>query len=270
MKSIKSFALTIGTVAVGVALFVYFTEVDVVDSDAVTAPAVASTVKLPAANLSVTTQSVSTVSTPPAQTEQVDLSSVPGMNADVVTESYDLQTRIDQMQARREGQHFDQEAIKNAVQQRAAWEVDPAIADNLGLDDQERYDGREFIRFSPLKLESLMPGDEMEIPLAQQNATYQMVVDKVQVQANGNVSWYGHLKDFPMENQVSFTRGKDLTVGSIAVPDKQFTLQAQGGMGWVVNSYTLFKGKDEHLYPEDGGEHGGHQHSHQHDLDQES
>ena len=49
-------------------------------------------------------------------------------------------------------------------------------------------------------------------------------------------------KDFPEENQVSFTRGQDLTVGSIAVPDKQFTLQAQNELGWVVNSFTLFKG----------------------------
>lgn len=267
MKSLKPFALTISAVAVGVALFAHFTEFDVMDSNAFSASSAATAVNNSATNKGVTTQSVSAATTVAAQNKPVDLPTEPEMDKDVATDGYTLQARIDQMQARRVDQQFDPEAIKNAVNQPAAWEADPSIADNLGLDDQERYDGREFIRFSPLKLESLMPGDEMEIPLAQQNATYQMVVDNVQVHPDGNVSWYGHLKDFPLENQVSFTRGKDLTVGSIAVPDKQFTLQAHGEMGWVVNSYTLFKGKDEHLFPEEGDEHGGHDHSHQHSLD---
>ena len=116
----------------------------------------------------------------------------------------------------------------------------PAVAESLGLDDEERYDGREFIRFSPLKLESMMPGDEMEIPLDQENATFNMVVDSVEVFPDGNVAWRGHFKDFPAENQVSFTRGIDLTVGNITLPDKQFTVQAQGEKaGWLTASRSL-------------------------------
>lgn len=271
MKSIRPLALTIGAVTVGMTLLAHFTEFNLHGSNdrstsSISSVVNSSSINNPAANNRVTKEAASTASTQKDNAAQkADLPIASEGNKGVVTEGYTLQARVDQMQARRNGQHFDPDAIKSAVQQPSAWQVDPSVADSLGLDDQERYDGREFIRFSPLKLESLMPGDEMEIPVAQQNATYQMVVDNVQVHDDGNVSWTGHLKDFPLENQVSFTRGKDLTVGSITVPDKQFTLQAHGEMGWVVNSFTLFKGGDEHLFPEEGDEHGGHHHADQHD-----
>ncbi|MBK8972519.1 MAG: hypothetical protein IPM37_14675 [Hahellaceae bacterium] len=255
MKAVKPVSLALGALGLGVMVFSYFMR----DSDPATQgmpfPEITSDARqegLPNAMTSADpTSGLNSVKTGPSPA----LTQPENDGREIPPLEYSLETRIELMQARRPDQSFDPVAVDQAVQQPAAWSVDPAVAESLGLDDEERYDGREFIRFSPLKLESMMPGDEMEIPLDQENATFNMVVDSVEVFPDGNVAWRGHLKDFPAENQISFTRGIDLTVGNITLPDKQFTVQAQGEKGWVVNSFTLFKGGDEHMFPvDDNGE----------------
>lgn len=274
MKSLKKATLALGSLSLAITLVVAISKI-AQDSPKIAITPESEMSNSPSAVAAGGSTSASVVSTRVPPSSNVPVKSPQNKNnTAIANESELLASRMDQMQTRRLGTHFNADEVKAAMAQPSAWQTDPSVADTLNLDEGERYDGREFIRFSPIKLESLVPGDVMEIPLAQQNATYQMVVDSVQVHDDGNVTWYGHLKDFPEENQVSFTRGQDLTVGSIAVPDKQFTLQAQNELGWVVNSFTLFKGGDEHLFPDgaeqdadqhDAHEHGAHQHSHTHD-----
>src|SRR5690606_32926926 len=76
-------------------------------------------------------------------------------------------SRFDEIRARRDGLHLDPEALLAAMHQPTAWTVDESQAEGLPLTDEERHDGREFIRFSPLKVETLVPGDVMEIPIWQ-------------------------------------------------------------------------------------------------------
>ncbi|MBU6952577.1 hypothetical protein [Hahella sp. HN01] len=158
-----------------------------------------------------------------------------------------IEFRMTEIEARRDGRAFDQEEVVRAMWEPSAWKSDDGIADQLELSDADRFDGREFIRFSPMKLESLMPGDEMEVPVLPQNATYQMVVDRVESHGDGNVTWYGHLKDFEQDNQVSFTRGENLTYGGVTTPEGLYVVEARGDKGWIVNSGTLFKGEDLHV-----------------------
>lgn len=274
MKQFKRLGIALGAVGVSAALCIYLVELNSADSRPSAIKSVTPSqesraeadIKTPAVQKAATIASVQRNVAAP--TDTTALAADENINPDYPTIEY----RLDEMRARRQGKTFDASDVKAAMQQPAAWQTDPSVADGLNLDNEERYDGREFIRFSGLKLESLVPGDEMEIPIAQLNNTYQMVVDGVRVHTDGNVSWYGHLKDFPSENQVAFTRNAEFTVGGITVQDKQYTLQAQGDTGWLAESFTLFKGHDEHLHPDvsDAPEHDhtSHQHTeHQHDND---
>ncbi len=158
-------------------------------------------------------------------------------------------SRFDEIRARRDGLHLDPEALLAAMHQPTAWTVDESQAEGLPLTDEERHDGREFIRFSPLKVETLVPGDVIEIPIWQANANYRMQVDRVEAHGDGNVTWYGHLKEFERDNQVTITRGESLTYGGITTPDALYVLEARGEKGWIADSGTLFKGEEVPVEP---------------------
>lgn len=166
-------------------------------------------------------------------------------NADYPT----LDMRLTEMNARRGGRQFDPEAVVSAVSRDSAWEVDDSIADELPLAAEDRTDGREFIRFDPLKVESLVAGDEMAIQIAQVSASYRMTVDRVQANEDGTVTWYGHLADFDTDNQVSLTRGESLTYGGIHAPEGHFVIEARDDKGWIVSGATLFKRHHDPIIP---------------------
>lgn len=166
-------------------------------------------------------------------------------NADYPT----LDMRLMEMNARRDGRPFDPGAVVSAVSRDSAWEVDDSIADALPLADEDRTDGREFIRFDPLKVESLVAGDEMAVEIAQVNGSYRMTVDRVQANEDGTVTWYGHLADFDTDNQVSLTRGDSLTYGGIHTPEGHFVIEARDDKGWIVSGATLFKRHHDPIVP---------------------
>lgn len=165
-----------------------------------------------------------------------------------------LPERLAAMSLRRGGRAFRPEEVAAALKSDEAWSNDASIADQLHLSKEEQRDGREFIRVNPIKFEALMPGDELNLTLKQVKADgpMRMVVDRVEGSGE-NVTWHGHLKDFGSENQVSFTRGESLIVGNISVPDKSFAVQIAGDVGWVVNGFTIFKGRHDAIKPPDDG-----------------
>lgn len=136
----------------------------------------------------------------------------------------------------------------------SAWQTVEEPSSDLPLTLEERYDGREFIRFNPLKIESLVPGDTLSIPVFQDNREYTMKVTSVEVYDDGNVTWYGLLEDFENLNQISITRAETLTMGEITTPNGHYTLEVRGSNGWIVNSGTLFKFQSDHediVFPKD-------------------
>lgn len=152
-----------------------------------------------------------------------------------------LDHRLQEMRARRDGRDFQAEKVISAMRASDAWETADEPGDKLKLSDEERHDGRDFVRFRAEKLETLVPGDTMTLPLAQKNQEYTMAVNRVEVHDDGNVTWHGRLSEFPDNNQVSITRGESLTVGGFTTPEGHYTLQARGNQGWVASSDTLFK-----------------------------
>jgi hypothetical protein len=155
--------------------------------------------------------------------------------------------RMDEVIARRDGQPVDVAAIKAALQQTSAWQDDDSVAEELDLEPEERFDGRVFIRFNPMKLESLVAGDSMEIPLTQLQRTFTFMVDSVEVHDNESVSWNGHLTELDEDNQVSFTQGNTLTYAGITTPAGLFVLQTDSGKGWIAEASSLFKGECKSL-----------------------
>lgn len=181
-----------------------------------------------------------------------------GNNADYPTLGY----RMAEMQARRPGKVFDHQQVMFAVQMPAAWQADDRIADQLNLSDEDRYDGRSFVRFEPIKIETLVPGDEMDIPIPQLNRDFVMRVERVEVYDDGAVTWYGHLKDFTEFNQVSITQAEGVTQIGVFMPDAHYAVEAFGDAGWVVDGSTLFKGDDIAIEVVDGIERMSVVHSH--------
>lgn len=154
----------------------------------------------------------------------------------------DLPDRLSEMSLRRDGRVFDPQEVADALQSDVAWQPDPTIADRMGLDDEERRDGREFVRVNPLRIEALMPGDELSLPIKAANPDnpLRLLVEKVE-EGDGMVTWHGRLKDFAEENQVVLTRGESLIAGGVTTPTGHYVLHIVGDIGWVVNGFTLFK-----------------------------
>lgn len=152
-----------------------------------------------------------------------------------------LQSRLEAMRKRRPGKSFDPEQVVKTMARTEAWtRVDTPPAD-LPLTPAEKYDGREFIRFNPLRIETLMPGDTLEIPIWQLGARFKMRVDYAETHANGSVTWHGHLENVNEPHRVTITVGDGLSLGGIDTPNGHYVLQANGESGWIASSETLFK-----------------------------
>ncbi len=163
--------------------------------------------------------------------------------------------RLDAMQRRRPGEHFDPAAVAAAVQRDTAWAPAEEIPTELPLEPEEFSDGRQFIQFDSLKLETLMPGDNVKVRVEELGEDYTVVIDEIKKHDYSNISWYGHIDgDDGQTYSVSFTRGEGLTVGGLSTPEGHYVLQAHGNNGWIASSGLLYKidpNVPDVIYPED-------------------
>jgi hypothetical protein len=156
--------------------------------------------------------------------------------------------RVYEVQARRNGQPIDPALLWQAAQQPNAWTPLDNAPDALNLTDEERNDGRKFIEFSPLKLESLVAGDTLEIDMGAAGQSFKAKIDGVRSEDNGkNVTWTGDSLDPNYPGHLTITKGDTLIVGGITTPDGHYELQVHGNEGWIVSSATLFKGVDQQI-----------------------
>lgn len=152
-----------------------------------------------------------------------------------------LQSRLEAMRERHPGKSFDPEKVVETMARTEAWVRVDTPSDDLPLTPAEKSDGREFIRFNPLRIETLMPGDTLEIPIWQLGARFKMRVDYAETHANGSVTWHGHLENSNEPHRVTITVGDGLSLGGIDTPGGHYVLQANGESGWIASSETLFK-----------------------------
>lgn len=154
----------------------------------------------------------------------------------------ELQERLAAMQQRRPNQQFSNSEVAAAVNRTSSWTPTEDIPRELPLQPEEFTDGRQFIELDSLKIETLMPGDQINVRVDENSNDYKVTIDKVEKHDYNSISWYGHIQgDDGQKYSVSFTRGEQLTVGGIDTPDGHYVLQGHGDKGWVASSQLLFK-----------------------------
>ncbi|GAA3978183.1 hypothetical protein [Allohahella marinimesophila] len=162
-----------------------------------------------------------------------------------------LETRMLEMQARRSGKVFDPETVLRALAQEHPWQESAEVSDQLDLTPEQLYDGREFVKVDQMKIETLVPGDTLELPVSFESGSMEMVVDNVEVSDTGEVTWFGRIKDYEEENQVAITQGTTVTIGGITTPNGEYMIESRAAAGWIVPTGTLFNpvDEDDRIYP---------------------
>lgn len=154
----------------------------------------------------------------------------------------ELQERIDAMQQRRPNQQFSSSEVAAAVSRKTSWAPTEEIPRELPLQQEEFVDGRQFIELDSLKIETLMPGDQVNVQVDKNAKAYEVIIDRIEKHDYNSISWYGHIQgDDGQKYSVSFTRGEHLTVGGLDTPDGHYVLQGHGEKGWIASSQLLFK-----------------------------
>ena len=166
-----------------------------------------------------------------------------------------LASRLAEVNARRPNANFSAEDILRAVSQEQAWTSRSGPGPNLkNLTPEEIDDGRNFIDFNTLKVESLMPGDTMSIAVDSIGRTFEVQIDKVKIFEDGNITWKGGVLNEGI-GDVSITQSDKVTVASIVLENEDYTIESHGSDGWIVDSATLFKIDDpntpDYIIPEE-------------------
>ena len=170
--------------------------------------------------------------------------------------------RLHEMTARRDGQDFDPAQVRDALAASAAWEASDEAGAGLDLTDEELNDGREFIEFKRIKLESLVAGDTLELPINQSGQIYKAEITQAVANSDGSVTWHGKLVDelgavtdeSGSAYDVTFTSGQRMASGGMFTPEGHFVIEAVGEQGWIANASTLFKFDEDvpdYIIPDD-------------------
>lgn len=128
--------------------------------------------------------------------------------------------------------------LRQAMQQ-APWTASTHPAPHLPLTPEERQDGRAFVKFNRLKLESLRIGDRYAVAIPQLGREYSLVIEEIQEHEPGITSWNGRLEGMPPHFTSAITQGPEYTYGGIATPEGHFTLEVHGTNGWIVSTDTI-------------------------------
>lgn len=161
-----------------------------------------------------------------------------------------VQDRLAIMRERRPNKDYDPDEVAAAMARTDAWTPLSSPPAGLPLSSEELADGREFIDFDSLKIETLVPGDTVKLAIDATGQQYDVKVDNVEKQDESRLTFSGHIEGYDGQSYfVSMTKGDVLTMGGIDTPDGHFTLQAHGDKGWVASSGALFKTHVEPIIP---------------------
>jgi hypothetical protein len=153
-----------------------------------------------------------------------------------------VQERMSAIQSRRPNLRLDANTLQTKMAQPVAWSSSEEIPKHLPLKPEEFTDGRQFISVDDLKIETLMPGDQVNIQIPDTKNNYEVVIDSVEKHDYNSISWHGHINGADGQTYaVSFTRGESLTVAGFSTPDGHYVLQGHGKDGWIASSDLLYK-----------------------------
>lgn len=158
--------------------------------------------------------------------------------------------RYQDIVARRAGLQFDPDELYEQMQKDSAWEELPDVPRGLNLSDEEINDGRSFISFSSLKMESLAAGDSLQIKIAKDDIEFVAKISEVRSEGEGeSVTWFGESSTPGSSDTITITQADGLTVGGIFTDQGLYQLEVKNGQGYIVNNATLFRhGEDRQVY----------------------
>lgn len=152
-----------------------------------------------------------------------------------------LRERMIAISSRRDGVDFDDGMVQDAVRRENLWEVVSGSVVVSGLSLEDVYDGREFIRFDALKVETLIPGDNIRLYIPQAQREYTANIRSVIENGGGVITWEGEISGTNNKGKVSITKDLETTYIGLFTEDAHYTVEAKGDIGWIANSGTLFK-----------------------------
>lgn len=157
--------------------------------------------------------------------------------------------RYQDIVARRPGMQFDPNELYEAMQKPDAWETTDEAPSSFDLEDKYKDDGRVFISFSPMKLETMARGDKLKISIAEEDIDFTAVIDDVRSDNGGSsVTWSGTSDDPNSNDKITITRGDTLVVGGIFTDKGLYQLEVKDGQGYIVSNATLFRhGQDQQV-----------------------
>lgn len=153
-----------------------------------------------------------------------------------------LSSRLNAINLRRPSSNYSPEEVLASMEKGAAWQGknDPGVLSQK-LTEEELNDGRQFLDFDQLKIETLMQGDHMSVAVDSIGQVFDMRVDQVKTFDDGNIMWKGTIMN-GAGGTVSITQSNNnITVASVILPEDDFTLESHGGDAWIVDSSVLFK-----------------------------
>ena len=152
-----------------------------------------------------------------------------------------LSSRLDAVNARRPDLGVSAEDIVSAMGKSNAWSTrdDPGVLQQK-LSTKELNDGRAFVEFDTGKVETLMPGDHLDVPVDSIGQVFDMRVDSVKQFEDGNIMWKGTIMNGE-GGTVTITQSRQVTLASVVLREQDFTLESHGEDGWIVDSSVLFK-----------------------------
>lgn len=154
-----------------------------------------------------------------------------------------LDSRMDALLERRPNTNISKELLLQNLAEASAWKSSNRIVEDTshGIDSNQSASKKYVVEFNRGKIETLMNGDTLEIPIPETGNSYVMRVDNIQANGDGNITWSGVLLnenggDYP----VTFTQNQaTLTVGGVSTPTGHFGLEARESEGWLMASRVM-------------------------------
>lgn len=135
------------------------------------------------------------------------------------------------------------EEVLALMQQESAWEQknQPSEALKQTLNEESLNDGRQFVQIEPRRIQLLLPGDSLNVPIPQVDQPLAMTVDRIESSNPEAIAWIGTLKNQTQTSDVHITTSDDLLLATMLTQSGHYTLETTGNEGWVVLTSTLFK-----------------------------
>lgn len=192
-------------------------------------------------------------------------------NLDLVGNNFDYllpEQRFTEVFARRPNAKFTEQQLRESMKKEVPWTTQGVDAQKIikenELTDEEIHDGRVFIKYDPLKVESLVSGDTMKLDIPQ-DKTYTMKVSRVEVNDPKTVTWYGTLLNTSGTTSVTITQSDRISQIGIFTPDGFYVAEIFDNEGWIVPGGRLFKNEEMAEGHDEHGHHHEHEHEHEHD-----